>query len=604
LAQNWEGTLYAFEHTHQHHTMNLDDSILLRGWINRLEWTQLDSQVPEDGVPARQRLKDLRRQLVVKARFYGQSELAEFWLSQRGVTENWSRLALSALNKLNRLADPVPELDQAVDRWFPEAVCTVLPVNIKTLADLMDWLESMFAGDTVSPDALKPALKSVIGFFDDQARALGYRLNKQPVSKALPLYQVAPLERVLIPLELNGEHGSNRALEPCRIDANHDLEAINSWLSLKDDNAKTYQAYKKELERLLLWAVLERGKALSSLNTDDCKAYIRFLKGLTTADQHWVTEEPANKRYGKWKPFYYRVPKHAASPAPDASALPQRVLSPKSINYAKNVITGCLAWLVKQNYLKHNNFQDIPSIKFAQNPLLIHNRAFTLKQMQLIFSYAEAQIQPGSVEFQVTRRLLFILKFAFNTGLRLHELVAARFGDIECLADETRDHYFLRVVGKHSKLRKTSLPETFIDELQDYLKARGLPSQFDFLPHEAPLIPSLRDKTGRKHLTPAGLHKCLAAFFDQMFKHWEVEGQTDKRLISKLQKASAHWLRHSYGSYLANDKEVPLTYIRDELGHANISTTSLYLNTDAKQRQKVISDAFKDVESGRSNQPA
>ena len=56
----------------------------------------------------------------------------------------------------------------------------------------------------------------------------------------------------------------------------HDLDAINSWLALKDDNAKTYQAYKKELERLLLWAVLERGKAASSLNTDDCRAYINF----------------------------------------------------------------------------------------------------------------------------------------------------------------------------------------------------------------------------------------------------------------------------------------------------------------------------------------
>jgi hypothetical protein len=58
---------------------------------------------------------------------------------------------------------------------------------------------------------------------------------------------------------------------------------------LKDDNAKTYQAYKKELERLLLWAILERGKAISSLNTDDCRAYIKFLKTLTTADHAWVT---------------------------------------------------------------------------------------------------------------------------------------------------------------------------------------------------------------------------------------------------------------------------------------------------------------------------
>jgi len=574
--------------------MNLEDLILLRGWINHLDWPQLDSQVPDDSAPARQRLKIMRRQLAAKARFYAQPELAEFWLGKRGVTETWSRHALLALNRLNRLGDPIPDLDQAVERWFPEVVCAALPGNIKTLADLIDWLEALFTGDNTCPDALKPALKSMIGFFDEQARALGYQLNKQSKPRALsvPLEQIAPLERVFIPQELNGEHGSNRSSESCRIDANHDLSAIHSWLSLKNDNAKTYQAYKKELERLLLWAVLERGKALSSLNTDDCNAYLRFLKGLTTADQSWVAVAPANKRYGKWKPFYYRAPKPAPSPASDTLDLPQRVLSPKSINYAKTVITGCMAWLVKQNYLKHNNFQELPNLKLAQSSLQTHNRAFTLKQMQWIFSFAEAQIQPGMVEFQANRRILFVLKFAFNTGLRLHELVAARFGDIECLVDEYRDHYFLRVIGKRSRLRKTSLPATFIDELQAYLKVRGLPSQFDFLPHEAPLIPSLRDKAGRKHLTPAGLHKCLAAFFAQMFKHLEDSKEADKRFVSKLRKASAHWLRHSYGSYLVNDKGVSLTYIRDELGHANISTTSLYLNVDAKQRQKVVSDAF------------
>jgi len=39
------------------------------------------------------------------------------------------------------------------------------------------------------------------------------------------------LERVLIPVELNGKQGSNRSPEPSRIHATHDLEAINSWLA-------------------------------------------------------------------------------------------------------------------------------------------------------------------------------------------------------------------------------------------------------------------------------------------------------------------------------------------------------------------------------------
>ncbi|MDD5581324.1 MAG: tyrosine-type recombinase/integrase [Methylobacter sp.] len=577
--------------------MTLDDLILIRGWINHLAWSVLDEQMPEgEQGSARRRLKDLRRHLARKARFYGKPEQVALWLGERGVTETWSRQALAALNQLNRLADPVPDLDQAVARWFPDTVCAALPPAVHTLAALIDTLEAIFAGATECPDTLKPSLNRLTGFFDEQARTLGYQLNKNPPSAAVlvPLVQVAPLERVWIPEDLNGEKGSNRSLAPCRIDAHQDLAAIHSWLSLKNDNAKTFQAYKKELERLLLWSVLERGKAVSSLSTDDCRAYLHFLKKLTTADQRWVTQEPANKHTGKWKPFYYRAQKSAAGPTAEGS-VPQPVLAPKSINYAKTVISACLDWLVKQQYLKHNNFQDMPTFKCAQTTPQTHNRAFTLTQMQVIFAYAEQQVQPGTVTYLADRRLLFILKLAFSTGLRLHELAAASFGDIEGWADDSGDHYFLRVVGKHSKLRHTSLPAVLIDELHAYLKARGCSSPFDCLPPQAPLIPSLRDKTGRKHLTPAGLHKTLSGFFKQMFTHLEGEAPADKRLLNKLRKASAHWLRHSYGSYLANDQQVPLTYIRDELGHANISTTSVYLNTDAQQRQKVVSAAFAEL---------
>ena len=47
--------------------MNLDDVVLLGGWINQIEWAELDSQIPEAGASSRKKIKDLRRQL---ARFY------------------------------------------------------------------------------------------------------------------------------------------------------------------------------------------------------------------------------------------------------------------------------------------------------------------------------------------------------------------------------------------------------------------------------------------------------------------------------------------------------------------------------------------------------
>jgi len=579
--------------------MNLDDLFLLRGWINQIPWSVLDEQRAEGSEPGRRRLKTLRRELANKARYYDKPDLVLLWLGQRQSTETWSKQTEHALNTLNCLPDPVPAADQELKRWLPEELCAALPASVTTWTEAIDWLEEGRDGDRDYPASLRPALKALTGFLSTHAESLGYQRKPKPSTDALPmpLHSVVPLEQVLIPIELNGEQGSNRSPELCRIEANHDLAAIHSWLSLKNDNPKTYQAYKKELERLLLWAILERGRALSSLNTDDCRAYIQFLKNLTTADQRWVTQQPANKHNNKWKPFCYRAKKTEKSVMPDSTEneLPQLVLSAKSINYAKTVISSCMAWLVKQHYLKHNNFEDLPNIKFAHTSQQPANRAFTLTQMQFILAFAQAKIKPRSSTEGADRRLLFILKFAFYTGLRLHELAAASFGDIEYLEDDNGVHYFLRVVGKHSKLRKTSMPSTLIEELQSYLKQRGCPSKFERLPSEAPLIPSLRDPTARKHLSPAGLHKILAEFFDQLYNHLNGDPDADLRLVSKIRKASAHWLRHSYGSYLANDRQVPITYIRDELGHADISTTSLYLKTDAKQRQKVVSEAFSTV---------
>jgi len=114
--------------------MKLDDLVLLRGWINHIEWTELDSQLPESGVSSRKRIKDLRRQLATKARFYGKPKLVAFWLGDRGHTETWARLALTALNDLNSLAEPV---------------CAALPPKAKTLADVVDLLEAVFAGDNL-----------------------------------------------------------------------------------------------------------------------------------------------------------------------------------------------------------------------------------------------------------------------------------------------------------------------------------------------------------------------------------------------------------------------------------------------------------------------
>jgi len=63
------------------------------------------------------------------------------------------------------------------------------------------------------------------------------------------------------------------------------------------------------------------------------------------------------------------------------------------------------------------------------------------------------------------------------------------------------------------------------------------------------------------------------------FKYWLNQADLPKQL-------SIHSLRHTYGT-LCIDKGLSLTFVRDNLRHANISITSQYLHLTKENREKV-----------------
>ena len=94
----------------------------------------------------------------------------------------------------------------------------------------------------------------------------------------MPRNAFGPLELVNLPSELNGSVGNNRAVggRP-QISAQNDVDAVKAWLARFVDTRTTFDSYRKEAERLLLWTVTELGKPLSSLSHEDLLLYRRFL---------------------------------------------------------------------------------------------------------------------------------------------------------------------------------------------------------------------------------------------------------------------------------------------------------------------------------------
>jgi len=134
----------------------------------------------------------------------------------------------------------------------------------------------------------------------------------QPVPRPVPMAPVCPLDRFPLPPALDGRAGSNRRPpgDATPVFAN-DRDAIEAWLGVSaaagSDGpapraAHTRRAYHREAERFLLWCVIERGKALSSIDAADCLAYRAFLAD-PQPRARWCVRPSPGRQSTLWRPF-------------------------------------------------------------------------------------------------------------------------------------------------------------------------------------------------------------------------------------------------------------------------------------------------------------
>jgi site-specific recombinase XerD len=509
------------------------------------------------GASARGLLGRIRRALVAYAASRHRDDLAEVF-GERGPRS--ADAVARAIETLRSLPAPVPHIADEIDRWLPpRAVATLQAHGIRTLAELtvriprrrrwwaaIDGLGVASARHIEAFFAAHPALT-------ERARAL---------IVATPAGDVVPWELLRVPNEVDGSHGQFRAPQAaCLLNASNDYEAVQSWLSLHE-SAATQRAYRKEAERLILWAIVERGRALSSLNTDDAIAYRAFLRRPTPRER-WVG--PSRPRHSvEWRPF--------TGP-----------LSPRSAAYALNVLSALFRWLVEQRYVLANPFAGVKVKSHAPSAGLDASRGFSEGEWLLIRTLADGLEWSYGWSVLAAQRLRFLLDFGYATGLRASELVGATLADIR--RDEHGDHW-LHVLGKGGKRGKVALPPLARTALDQFLVERGLPVTPARWNPATPLVASLEGDGA--HIESTRLWRVLRRFFVLI-----ADAIQDERpaTAEKLRRASPHWMRHTHASHaLARGAE--LIMVRDNLRHSSISTTSTYLHSDEVQRARQFDQAF------------
>ncbi|MBK1734573.1 hypothetical protein CKO15_04585 [Halorhodospira abdelmalekii] len=353
----------------------------------------------------------------------------------------------------------------------------------------------------------------------------------------------------------------------------NDLEAVARFLSQHAHNTNTVQAYRKEIERFLLWLGLERDRALSEAEPDDLTLYDEVLHD-PTRWAHWY----ANQRYPRtsphWRPFI-------------------GLLSDRAARSAVSIVQRLYQWLVEQGYL-------------LRNPVVASQARYTITGQyprqerylpQQLWAYVLEHIEtrmPRQTPIEEARyqRARWVFSALYTLLARASELIDCRQGALfyRTEADGSRQWWW-KVVGKYrhpkSPPEYVPIPETLIEALGDYREHLGL-ARYPAPDENTPMVVSLYPQ--RDGWRP--LHRKAAHYIVKQVCREAAAAmrETDPVWARRLDSASTHWLRHSGISHqitsIPPDELLRLARLRSPiLLHTYVATEDLTLPPHAEVRR-------------------
>ena len=179
--------------------------------------------------------------------------------------------------------------------------------------------------------------------------------------------------------------------------------------------------------------------------------------------------------------------------------------------------------------------------------------------------------QPGTANARAVRDTV-LLAVAYDTAARVQELCDLDIADVR-----TATPMIVTIHGKGSKTRYVPVMDPTARLLADYL------AHLDPHPGLGADATPLFHGSHHSRLTRSGIAKLLARHVQALRAH-------DPDWAPEL-KVTTHTLRRTRAMHLIQ-ADVNLIYIRDLLGHADISTTEIYARADAETKRKAIENAY------------
>lgn len=348
-----------------------------------------------------------------------------------------------------------------------------------------------------------------------------------------------------IPEQLSGRWGVNRLDHRPQIQADNDLEAVQSWLMEFQNSDETFRSYRREAERLLLWCWHQQGKALSDLNRQDIADYQNFIKDPQPAS-FWCGARAA-RHSDKWKPF-------------------QKGLSAASQKQTLTILKGLFNYLRDADYLRGNPLALIKSVK-KDSPAKKTERYLELEDIQLLFNQLPDGYddQRSHDEWMRQHTLLY---FLYYLAPRASEVAQCRMNDFF----KRRGRWWWKVLGKGKKYAEVPVPDPLLKKITEYRRHLGLSE----LPEAGDDSPFIRSVKGTRGISPNMVYRLSKKMLEDAAEKVELENPEQ---AWRLRTASTHWFRHTAITHLA-DQGVDLRLVSKTARHSKLETTAIYFHAE------------------------
>jgi len=361
-----------------------------------------------------------------------------------------------------------------------------------------------------------------------------------------------------------------------------DFEKAWSFLKCYVGSVGTFNAYRREIERLLQWSWIVADKSLKNLKREDIEEFSRFCQ---KPPKSWIGVKKAPRFLGKkehripnpeWRPFVTTVTKRAFKEGekPDIKDFD---FSKESLKETFAILSSFFNYLIQEDFLSINPVslirQKSKFIQTQQAPRRI--RRLSQNQWQYVINTAKqmAIVEPHH------ERTLFILSILYGMYLRISELAASQrwTPSMNHFFKDNDGNWWFTTVGKGNKRREIAVSDSVLEALKRWRLSLNL-SPFPTLGDASPLLPKIKG-TG-----PITHTNYIRGIVQKAFDCAVVQLKMDNHLedADALMEATVHWLRHTG---ISDDvKTRPREHVRDDAGHSSSAITDKYIDVELKER--------------------